>query len=157
VPRASWLQRSTSPEKEGNRVVHCPVVHRTVRCAHGQKATIQQRGTVSASSAHSLFSPSAKFATSWRNPLHPRSCCAIHEGESDASDRRTGSRSTLSREGESPWHQPTSPPSKTFHVECGRHRFVPIKCQETLHNKCISSYYCQVRLDLVYTICITKP
>ena len=41
--------------------------------------------------------------------------------------------------------------------EGGRHRFTHIKCQETLHNKCISSYYCQVRPDLVYTICITKP
>jgi hypothetical protein len=29
VPRGSWLQWSTSPEKEGNRTVHCPVHPRT--------------------------------------------------------------------------------------------------------------------------------
>jgi hypothetical protein len=40
VPREPQLQRSALPNKE--RIAHCscPVVHQTVRCAHGQKAII---------------------------------------------------------------------------------------------------------------------
>jgi hypothetical protein len=44
APTATSLQRSTSPEKEGDRAPDmnsgCPVVHQTVRCATRQKERI---------------------------------------------------------------------------------------------------------------------
>jgi hypothetical protein len=38
--KGPWLQRSASSNKERDHALSCPVVHRTVRCDHRQKATI---------------------------------------------------------------------------------------------------------------------